>query len=305
MEKGIYKGLCIAVVALLIVTAVSYAITANASATVKVYNGPKEVYRETGAIKGRPSWLPPPPGQVDKEEPTPEPDPSVDKWAVVIGISDYRGRANDLQYCDDDAKDMYDYLIARGYPAGNIKLLLDKGAKASAIMDAIDWLNSWEGPNSEAVFFYSGHGSTYDGYDDGDAEHTDEAIVSTDLYLILDGQLRQKFSTFESQKISFTFDTCFSGGMDDLKGSGRVVVAACDETQYSYETSDLKHGVFTYYYVGTDDSGLQTYNTVEGAFEYAAPLADNFVAQNYDAQMDPQIYDQYPTSENHDGDWAF
>lgn len=294
MGKGIYKGLCIAVVALLITITVSHAITANASAAVKVYNGPKEVYRETGA-RGRPSWLPPPPGQEEKE-PTPEPDPSVDKWAVVIGISDYRGRANDLQYCDDDAKDMYDYLIAKGYPAGNIKLLLDKDAKASAIIDAIDWLNSWEEPSSEVVFFYSGHGSTYDGYDDGDTEDTDEAIVSTDMYLILDGQLRQKFSTFESQKISFTFDTCFSGGMDDLQGNGRVIVAACSETQYSYDgTSDQQNGVFTYYYM----DGLNASNTVEGAFAYAAPLAHNFVEQNYNAQMDPQMYDQYT------GDWAF
>lgn len=303
MEKGIYKGLCIAVVALLVATSVSHVITANASAAVKVYNGPKEVYRETGA-RGRPSWLPPPPGQVD-EEPTPEPDPSIDKWAVVIGISDYRGRAYDLQYCDDDAKDMYNYLLAKGYPQGNIKLLLDKDAKASAIIDAIDWLNFWERPNSEVVFFYSGHGSTYDGYDDGDTEDTDETIVSADLYLILDGQLRHKFSTFSSQKISFTFDTCFSGGMDDLQGSGRVVVAACGETQYSYETSDLKHGVFTYYYVGTDESGLQTYNTVEGAFAYAALSAYEYMWNNYGVEMNPQMYDQYPTSENPEGDWAF
>jgi len=295
VEKGIYKGLCIAVVALLVATSVSCVITANASAAVKVYNGPQEVYRETGAIKGRPSWLPPPPGQEEKE-PTAEPDPSVDKWAVVIGISDYRGKRNDLQYCDDDARDMYNYLLAKGYPKGNIKLLLDGDAKAKAIMKAIDWLNSWEGSNSEVVFFYSGHGSTYDGYNDGDTEYTDEAIVSADLYLILDGQLRQKFFTFESPKISFTFDTCFSGGMDDLQGNGRVVVAACSETQYSYDgTSDQQNGVFTYYYM----DGLDTGNTVEGAFTYAEPLAHEFVAQNYNAQMDPQMYDQYA------GDWAF
>lgn len=294
MKGGISKGLCITVVALLIATAASYVITANASAAVKVYNGPKEVYREIGA-KGRPSWLPPPPGQVN-EEPTPEPDPSIDKWAVVIGISDYRGRVHDLQYCDDDAKDMYNYLLAKGYPQGNIKLLLDKNAKASAIMDAIDWLDSLEGPDSDVVFFYSGHGSTYDGYNDGDTERIDEAIVSTDLYLILDGQLRQKFSTFESQKISFTFDTCFSGGMDDLQGNGRVVVAACRETQYSYDgTSDQQNGVFTYYYM----DGLNVNDTVEDAFTYAAPFAHDFVAQNYNAQMDPQMYDQYA------GDWTF
>lgn len=190
---------------------------------------------------------------------------------------------------------MYNYLLAKGYPKGNIKLLLDGDAKAKAIIAAIDWLNSWEGPKSEAVFFYSGHGSTYNGYDDGDDEYTDEGIVSTDLYLILDGQLRQKFSTFESRKISFIFDACFSGGMDDLLGAGRVIVAACGEAQYSYEgTSDQENGIFTYFYI----MGLWKYDAIEDAFVYAAPLAHDFMAQ-YGEVMDPQIYDQYKH------DWGF
>ncbi|RLF26878.1 MAG: hypothetical protein DRN01_03760, partial [Thermoplasmata archaeon] len=238
------------------------------------------------------------PGQ-DKRPPKeeePQPDPSINKWAVVIGISDYRGKLNDLRYCDDDAIDMYNYLIAKGYPEGNIKFLLDGDAKAKAIISAIDWLKSWEDENSEVVFFYSGHGSTYDGYDDGDTEYTDEAIVSADLYLILDGQLREKFSTFDSHKISFTFDSCYSGGMDDLSASGRVVVTACGETELSYDgTSDQQNGVFTYYYM----QGLETYNTVEDAFTYAAPLAHDFVANNYSGDMNPQMYDQYT------GNWAF
>ena len=290
MEKNIYKGLCIVVVAMLIAVTVSFVVTANASTVTKAYNGPKVVFEDKG-IGGNPDK----PGKPPKPPKPPE-EPTVDKWAVVIGISDYRGSRYDLQYCDDDARDMYNYLLAKGYPASNIKLLLDRGATASAIINAINWLDSKEGPNSEVVFFYSGHGSTYDGYNDGDAEYTDEAIVSADLYLILDGQLRQKFSTFSSQKISFTFDSCFSGGMDDLQGSGRVVVAACGETQYSYDgTAAQQNGVFTYYYM----DGLNAYNTVEGAFAHAAPLAHDFVAQNYHEQMDPQMYDQYT------GDWAF
>lgn len=77
--------------------------------------------------------------------------------------------------------------------------------------------------------------------------------------------------------------------------SGRVVVSACGEIQYSYDgTSGQENGVFTYYYV----EGLQTYNTVEGTFTYTAPLAHDFVANNYEAQLDLQMYDQYS------GDWA-
>jgi hypothetical protein len=293
VKRNTYKWLCIAGIALLITAVASHSAAAN-TPLVRVYDGPKIVFEDKGAeIRGKPAV---PPGK----PPADQPNPSVDKWAVVIGISDYQGVAHDLRYCDDDARDMYNYLLAKGYPKGNIKLLLDKKATAKAIISAIDWLNSWEGPNSEVVFFYSGHGSYYDGYNDSDSEQRDEAIVSTDLYLILDGQLRQKFSTFSSQKISFTFDSCFSGGMDDLQASGRVIVAACGENQYSWDgTSDQQNGVFTYYYVGTPSAGLQTYGTVEGAFEYAAPLARDFVLHQYNAYMNPQMYDQYA------GDWAF
>ncbi len=259
----------------------------------RVYNGPKEIYRD--GEKGKPPGTPGG-GKKPPKDDGPDPDPSVNKWAVVIGISDYRGRMNDLQYCDDDARDMYDYLILKGYPEGNIKLLLDGSAKAKNIMSAIDWLNSWENSDSEVVFFYSGHGSYYDGYDDGDTEIRDEGIVSSDLYLILDGQLRQKFSSFDSQKISFTFDSCHSGGMDDLSGSGRVVVTACLDTQYSYDgLPDISNGVFTYHFL----QELSTENIIETAFTIAGPNASDYASYNYNAEMTPQIYDEYS------GDWSF
>ena len=38
---------------------------------------------------------------------------SVDKYALIIGISDYPGRINDLQYCDDDARDWKNFLANR------------------------------------------------------------------------------------------------------------------------------------------------------------------------------------------------
>jgi len=309
--KLISKVLCIGIVVFLITATVPYitaevstdSSTDNGSSTgPRIYNGPKEVYDERSSdqeMKARPDK----PG---KPPVGPKPNPSVNKWAVVIGISDYLGTQNDLQYCDDDARDMYNYLLAEGYPAGNIKLLLDSEANASAIISAIDWLKFWENESSEVVFFYSGHGSWYNGYNDGDTEYRDEAIVSADLYLILDGRLRQRFSKFRSQKISFIFDSCYSGGMDDLVGAwtgatinGRVVVTACGEKQYSYEESALQNGVFTYYYVGTSTSSLQTYNTIEGAFAYAARLARDFVATQYHAHMDPQMYDLYT------GYWMF
>ena len=291
MNKIRTISICILITAVMILSTFP-TMAAETYDAEKLYTGPKQVYREEN--RGRPS-NPGKPDKPPKEEEGPQPDPSVNKWAVVIGISDYRGRSNDLMYCDDDAQDMYAYLITKGYPEGNIRLLINKDASAKNIVAAIEWLDSWEGKGSEVVFFYSGHGSTYDGYNDGDGEYTDEGIVSADLWLILDGQLQQMFSNFNSLKISYTFDTCFSGGMDDLKGPGRIVVAACGEEESSYDgTSEQQNGVFTYFYM----EGLNICDTVEGAFIYASPLSHDFM-ENYEIEMNPQIYDQY------EGEWKF
>ncbi|UCE73784.1 MAG: caspase family protein [Methanomassiliicoccales archaeon] len=295
MAKNYLKIICIVIGILFLVSVAMPAIASASDDTgnEKTGDGFRGVFE-----KGKPEGKPDNPNKPDKppKEDDDKEDPSVDKWAVVIGIADYKGRMDDLMYTDDDAQDMYDYLIGQGYPAGNIKLLLNRQAKGDAIYEAIDWMEQWEGPNSECVFFYSGHGSYYDGYNDGDTEIRDESIICWELKHILDGFLRDAFSSFESHKIAFIFDSCFSGGMDDLAGSGRVVVTACDEDELSWDGADWQqNGAFTYYYL----EGLDIYNTVEGAFTYGTPLAHDFVLSEYSYDMNPQIYDQY------DGDWAF
>jgi hypothetical protein len=292
MGKTVSKVICILVGILLISMIMPVTLGEN--------DEDSDSSRELDNIKGVAEKVKPegkPGGKPDKPPKPGDDDPTVDKWAVVIGIADYQGLGNDLQYTDDDANDMYDYLVSMGYPTGNIRLLLNKKATARNILRAIDWMNGMETKTtSECVFFYSGHGSTYDGYNDGDSEYTDETIVSSDLYVILDGQLRNKFSTFSSQKISFIFDSCYSGGMDDLSGPGRVVVTACGETELSYDGSaTMQNGVFSFYYI----TGLYTYDSIEEAFSYGAPLASGYMDDNYDIIMTPQLYDQYS------GYWTF
>lgn len=287
MVKRNIKLFCI-VIAILFLLSIAVPVVASCENS-KDGGGFKGVARKPGGVPGKPD-KPGKPGDDDKE------DPSVDKWAVVIGIADYKGKINDLEYTDDDAQDMYDYLIEKGYPKGNIKLLLNRQAKGDAIYAAIEWMEQWEGPGSECVFFYSGHGSTYDGYNDGDTEYTDETIIEYGLRHILDGFLRDAFSSYESQKIAFIFDSCYSGGMDDLAGSNRVVVMACSETELSWDGADwMQNGVFTYYYM----EGLYTLNTVEGAFNYATLPAHEFVLSEYSYDMNPVMSDFYP------GDWTF
>ena len=200
---------------------------------------------------------------------------SAQRWAVVIGISDYAGTANDIQYADDDAIDMLSALTTvYGYMRNHIKLLISdyvhENATRDEIISAISWLRGSEVAGDEVVFFYSGHGAR---------SKRQVAIVPyecTASSLIWDVDLKSMFSTFETTRIVFIFDSCYAGGMTDLAASGRIICMATTENKVAYETGDLQNGVFTYYFVDqgivkglADTEGTPGVVTVEEAFDYA------------------------------------
>lgn len=208
-----------------------------------------------------------------------DPPPASDRWAVIIGISDYKGDAYDLNYCDDDAWDFYNVLVDQyGWSSNHITMLIDNQATQANVLNAIDWMRTNEGSGDEVVFFYSGHGSASTHNADNDRERKDECIIPWEIeweYFIWDGDLEQEFSTFESTRIFFYFDSCYSGGMTDLAGNGRLICMACKETQASWEMSEYENGQFTYYFVdqgmsaGKADANNDDLVTCEEAFDYA------------------------------------
>ncbi len=178
-----------------------------------------------------------------------------EKYAIVIGISDYPGTASDLQYCDDDARDMVDALEGYGFSSDNIITLTDGAATRAAIIDAIRYVAAQAGADDEVVFFFSGHGGRGKA-DDFDKEAIDECIWSHDgssFIPIWDGELAAEFSAYDTNRIVFIFDSCYAGGMTDLKGAGRIVAMATTENTLSAEYTALENGEFTYYMI---DQGM-------------------------------------------------
>jgi len=180
---------------------------------------------------------------------------SGDKYAIIIGISDYPDTANDLQYCENDALDICNALTTLyGYNPSNIHLLLGMNASFNAIQNAINDIELKATNDDEVVFFFSGHGAKGKTGDD-DKEKIDEAIVSHDgnpsgsLIAIWDGQLRDWFADFTTSRIIFIFDSCLAGGMTDLKAPGRVINMATTEGGTAYEGLWEDNGQFTYFFV--------------------------------------------------------
>jgi hypothetical protein len=154
------------------------------------------------------------------------------RYAIVIGISDYPGKSNDLQYADDDASSVRDALVnVYGFDSGNVVCLIDSQATAEAIFSTVGAVGQKATADDEVIFFFSGHGAKGRA-SDGDKEKIDEAIVAhngSELVFIWDGQLKGLFSNFAASRIIFAFDTCLSGGMTDLAASGRIVNMAATE----------------------------------------------------------------------------
>ncbi len=217
-----------------------------------------------------------------------------DRYAIIIGISDYSEGSDlqlgDLEFADDDALEMRTTLIERyGYDAQDMQLLMggeetlqypdSKLANRDNIMVAIESIREKAKSEDEVVFFYSGHGAQGRA-DDGDREVIDEAIVpweATRDCLFWDGELKESFSDFPTSRIVFIFDSCFAGGMTDLEAPGRVICMATTEDGIAAEHEMWEgHGQFTFYFVMmgmhygyADVKPAEGRVTVEEAFDYA------------------------------------
>ena len=245
-------------------------------------------------------------------------------WAVIVGVSEYLNPDINLNYADNDAIDITNVLVNYHYwDLNNIILLIDSNATWDNIINSIWYMAEYcVDSNDVFLFSYSGHG-TYWVDDNGDEiDGYDEGIVTHDLYLITDDDLEIALSWLNSSANSVFLDSCYSGGLiknmmknprgnftirtipdrplvvikdgiaRDLDNSGFVVLTACDEDEYSVESSFFENGVFTFYFVEGLSSGFPADSnsnekvSAEEAFNYVSPRANAF-----NPTQNPQIYD--------------
>ena len=216
----------------------------------------------------------------------------VEYWAVIAGVSDYADPSiPDLSYSDDDANDIYNSLLNYdNWEANNIMLLIDSDATKANIHGAIDWMKTNADDNDICLFFFSGHGGwsedvppfdEYDGWDEYicpyDSTHWFEDNIRDD-------ELDAWMTPIEAKKIVI-LDTCFAGGAyrvtdistktkpnvpypklakdfakdlaKDLNKAGYVVLAACNDWEWAWESDILENGVFTHTMLLKDSMDLQ------------------------------------------------
>ncbi len=220
----------------------------------------------------------------DREEPaggsTVDPNPTpAHKYAYVIGISDYDGTANDLTYCDDDARDVIAFLNTQGF---TVRSDIDYSASATNIQAGLIWLRDAAVAGDEIAFFYSGHGTKV-------RPSGGSSIISRDLYYLTHAYVMGYLNAAACTKKTINLDACVIGDFHADCKTGTVLSTA-SVSKYSYDAPDLQNGAWTYYFLyGATTQGL-IYN--EEISTYAEVNMKAWAAA-HKVKVDPKHTDMY------------
>ena len=203
------------------------------------------------------------------------------RWAVVIGVSDYEdSRIPSLRYAARDAQAVHDWLVAPTggrYAPSKVKLLLNRNATTERIKDALfNWLKQAIAEDVVVIYF-AGHGSPespeaaqnlfllptnarYDniavtGFPMWDVETALKRFIKARRVVIIADACHaagvgQSFDVAVRADRGLQINPISAGlqGLSDV-GEGVCVISASRDREFSQESREWGggHGVFTHY----------------------------------------------------------
>jgi len=169
-------------------------------------------------------------------------------FALLVGISDYGGRMNDLPYTADDAFRLRDALInGAGLDPANAVLLTDREATVGAVRAAVRDVGAQMNADDLFVFFYSGHGNRLPRLDPqpADPDGLDESLSLYDDELS-DDDMSDLLGNIRNGRTLLLLDSCFSGGFakDVISVPGRMGLFSSEEDVTSQVAEKFRAGGF-------------------------------------------------------------
>lgn len=142
----------------------------------------------------------------------------ANKYALLVGISNFRAQVTPLKYAVGDATTVKDYLLDKqggNFTAPNIEFLSNEQATRTNIENALDELQNKAGENDLVFIYFSTHGAppnstgkvsivTYD-----TEVKPRENIWQTSLNK---DKLESFIKNVRSKRLIIVLDTCYSGG---------------------------------------------------------------------------------------------
>lgn len=197
--------------------------------------------------------------------------PVPDKWALVVGISEFQDKSMNLQYPAKDATDFYNYLINEAHFAkDHVRLLLNEKATRENILSQVGdrWLPRVVAPDDLVVIYISSHGSPSSmdvvGANYVVAHNTDrEQLYATGVPMNEFAEMiKQRVHT---DRVVLILDACHSGAANTAAkgfvrstnfnadqipiGSGQLVICSSAPDQVSWESKRYQNGVFTHHLI--------------------------------------------------------
>ncbi len=172
-------------------------------------------------------------------------------FALMVGVSDYGGTANDLPDTDDDAIKLHRALSNAGVLNPASIILLNSDATRDNVRRAFAQVAAQAGPDDLFLFFFSGHGVQVDSRASAtEPDGRDETIVMRDGNMT-DDELARLFGTVRARMAVAILDSCFSGGFarDIVNRPGVVGFFSSEEDLTSLVAGKYESGGYLAHFV--------------------------------------------------------
>jgi hypothetical protein len=222
----------------------------------------------------------PSPSPKPKSSPTPASKPAPpptaapqDRWALIVGVTNYRGNVKDTRGGANDARLVRDVLLRHGWRSDRIRILTDGQATGRAVSDGISWLQRNSSRRTFSFFHYSGHVKQKNGH---------EYLWPVDNAYIVDTEISRVLRAVRGTAWT-NISGCEAGGFDEgLSSSRHLFTASSNVTEKSYEDPKTGYSVWTgmVFAEGLRDKKADRDGdggvSVNEALQYAGPRAKTY-----------------------------
>lgn len=180
---------------------------------------------------------------------------------LVVGVGNYPDPADHLPGVANDVREMANLLTSdKGiFDRNGMCVLTDAQATKAAIERELDTALARAGRDDTVLIYFAGHG-TLDGTSAYFVPHDGDGVDLAASCIAL-ADVKRRFDATPSRRVILMFDSCYSGGviprrfggvdgisraLEFIAGEGRIILAACTETQLAWEDSATGHGRFTH-----------------------------------------------------------
>jgi tetratricopeptide (TPR) repeat protein len=198
-------------------------------------------------------------------------------YALIVGIATYKdSKVPKLNCTTHDARAIFDLLVnpdMAGFKKENVKFFLDEEATLFNIKDAIsNWLYKNAKEDSLVFIFFAGHGGVEEDRFGIEKDNLAKYLLLYDTDFdnfyasaLSNSDFNRLLLSIKSRRLVVFMDSCYSGGVSERKardvkivddpyekmaeGEGRLVIAASQPDQRSFEDANMGHGIFTHHLI--------------------------------------------------------